>query len=187
MKIKEKKELENRIIDVIKTIYDPEIPVDIFELGLIYDVAIDKEGTAWIATDGGLYRILPKNEVGRVEGEVTDFDGNLLEYPHYTRPRIWEDREIPNVLLSGDHAKIEAYVKEQKAAYQSISLNLIPMWEACPMHAEAYNRTRRQHMDFTTQFVQDFYETSQNNRPAKFPGFHAAMQFKHAMRASKSN
>lgn len=37
------KELENRIIGVLKTIYDPEIPVDIFELGLIYEVKIKKD------------------------------------------------------------------------------------------------------------------------------------------------
>lgn len=36
-----KKELENRIIEVIKTIYDPEIPVNIYELGLIYDVNVN--------------------------------------------------------------------------------------------------------------------------------------------------
>lgn len=36
-------ELENKIVDILKTIYDPEIPVDIFELGLIYEVKIDKE------------------------------------------------------------------------------------------------------------------------------------------------
>ena len=38
-----KKELEDTIIAVIKTIFDPEIPVDIYELGLIYDVRIDKK------------------------------------------------------------------------------------------------------------------------------------------------
>lgn len=38
-----KKKLEDIIIAVIKTIFDPEIPVDIYELGLIYDVRIDKE------------------------------------------------------------------------------------------------------------------------------------------------
>ena len=38
-----KKELENRIIEVIKTIYDPEIPVNIYELGLIYDVNVNEE------------------------------------------------------------------------------------------------------------------------------------------------
>ncbi len=36
-------DLENDIVEVLKSIYDPEIPVDIFELGLIYEVKIDKE------------------------------------------------------------------------------------------------------------------------------------------------
>jgi len=36
-------ELENTIVDVLKTIYDPEIPVDVYELGLIYEVKIDAE------------------------------------------------------------------------------------------------------------------------------------------------
>ena len=35
--------LENKVIDVLKTIYDPEIPVDVFELGLIYEVRIDDD------------------------------------------------------------------------------------------------------------------------------------------------
>jgi tRNA (guanine37-N1)-methyltransferase len=37
------------------------------------------------------------------------FEQNLLEYPQYTRPREWEGRNIPDVLLSGDHAKIEQW------------------------------------------------------------------------------
>ena len=36
-------ELENKIVDMLKTIFDPEIPVDIYELGLIYEVKISKE------------------------------------------------------------------------------------------------------------------------------------------------
>ena len=40
MTIEEKKEMENRVIDVLKSIYDPEIPVDIYELGLIYEVKV---------------------------------------------------------------------------------------------------------------------------------------------------
>ena len=40
----DKKELEEHIVLVIKTIYDPEIPVDIYELGLIYDIKIDDDG-----------------------------------------------------------------------------------------------------------------------------------------------
>ena len=38
-----KQELEEKIIEVLKTCYDPEIPVDIFELGLIYEIEIDDE------------------------------------------------------------------------------------------------------------------------------------------------
>ncbi|MEZ4994802.1 MAG: SUF system Fe-S cluster assembly protein [Saprospiraceae bacterium] len=37
-------EMKDRIIEVIKTVYDPEIPVDIYELGLIYDIEITEEG-----------------------------------------------------------------------------------------------------------------------------------------------
>lgn len=38
-----KKELENKIIEAIKTCYDPEIPVNIYEMGLIYDIQIDDD------------------------------------------------------------------------------------------------------------------------------------------------
>ncbi|MFB6305674.1 MAG: SUF system Fe-S cluster assembly protein [Flavobacteriales bacterium] len=40
----EKKQIEDRIVSVLKTVYDPEIPVDIFELGLIYDIEVKDEG-----------------------------------------------------------------------------------------------------------------------------------------------
>lgn len=42
------KELEDKIVRMLKSIYDPEIPVDIFELGLIYEVKIDKENNVQI-------------------------------------------------------------------------------------------------------------------------------------------
>lgn len=48
-----------------------------------------------------------------VEGELS---GRLLEYPQYTRPRIFEDREIPPTLLSGDHKKIAKWRREQAEA-----------------------------------------------------------------------
>ncbi|UTW64281.1 DUF59 domain-containing protein [bacterium SCSIO 12741] len=44
----DKKQLENTIIEVLKTCYDPEIPVDIYELGLIYDISIDDQANAKI-------------------------------------------------------------------------------------------------------------------------------------------
>lgn len=40
------------------------------------------------------------------------FNDGLLEYPHYTRPRSWEGHDIPEVLLSGDHAKISRWRKD---------------------------------------------------------------------------
>jgi tRNA (guanine37-N1)-methyltransferase len=42
-------------------------------------------------------------------GQDESFENGLLEYPHYTRPRIFEGRDIPAILLSGDHAKVEAW------------------------------------------------------------------------------
>jgi tRNA (guanine37-N1)-methyltransferase len=42
-------------------------------------------------------------------GEEESFETGLLEYPHYTRPVEWEGRTIPEVLRSGDHAKIAAW------------------------------------------------------------------------------
>ena len=51
-------------------------------------------------------RLLP-GVMGKPEsGEDESFEAGLLEYPHYTRPREFEGRAIPEVLLSGDHAKI---------------------------------------------------------------------------------
>ena len=45
----DKKALEDKIVNVMKTIYDPEIPVDIFELGLIYEIKIDDEANVWVS------------------------------------------------------------------------------------------------------------------------------------------
>ena len=54
-------------------------------------------------------RLLP-GVMGKEEsGAEESFEAGLLEYPHYTRPRVWEGRAIPDVLLSGDHAKIKAW------------------------------------------------------------------------------
>ncbi len=41
-------ELENKVVEILKTVYDPEIPVDVFELGLIYSVEIDKDANVTI-------------------------------------------------------------------------------------------------------------------------------------------
>jgi tRNA (guanine37-N1)-methyltransferase len=54
-------------------------------------------------------RLLPGVMGGQASSVEESFAAGLLEYPHYTRPREWEGRAIPDVLLSGDHAKIKAW------------------------------------------------------------------------------
>ena len=49
---------------------------------------------------------------GEMESFSRELDGGL-EYPHYTRPAVWQGRRVPDVLLSGDHKKIEAWRREQ--------------------------------------------------------------------------
>jgi tRNA (guanine37-N1)-methyltransferase len=48
--------------------------------------------------------------------EEESFSHGLLEYPHYTRPRVWQDREVPEILLSGNHEKIAAWRHQQAEA-----------------------------------------------------------------------
>jgi tRNA (guanine37-N1)-methyltransferase len=54
-------------------------------------------------------RLLPGVMGAPTSGEEESFEAGLLEYPHYTRPYEWEGRTIPEVLRSGDHAKIAAW------------------------------------------------------------------------------
>ena len=54
-------------------------------------------------------RLLPGVMGAAESGEQESFEDGLLEYPHYTRPQLWEGRVIPEVLRSGDHAKIAAW------------------------------------------------------------------------------
>jgi tRNA (guanine37-N1)-methyltransferase len=58
-------------------------------------------------------RLLPGVAGNEVSLAEESFASNLLEYPHYTKPREWEGRAIPEVLLSGDHEKIARWRREQ--------------------------------------------------------------------------
>jgi tRNA (guanine37-N1)-methyltransferase len=58
-------------------------------------------------------RLLPGVMGAPSSGAEESFENGLLEYPHYTRPPEWEGRTIPEVLRSGDHAKIAAWRKLQ--------------------------------------------------------------------------
>ena len=61
-------------------------------------------------------RILPGVMGNALSGTHESFEGGLLEYPHYTRPQVFEGREIPAVLTSGNHAAIEKWRHEQALA-----------------------------------------------------------------------
>ncbi len=54
-------------------------------------------------------RLLPGVMGREASGSEESFSRGLLEYPQYTRPALWEGRSIPDVLISGDHAKIAAW------------------------------------------------------------------------------
>src|ERR1043166_8586927 len=54
-------------------------------------------------------RLLPGVMGRQASGTEESFAEGLLEYPHYTRPQLWEGRAIPEVLVSGDHAKVAAW------------------------------------------------------------------------------
>src|SRR5204863_6805939 len=68
---------------------------------------------AAIALLDACVRLLP-GVVGCTEAlEEESFADGLLEYPHYTRPQIWEGRAVPEVLLSGDHQRIRDWRRAQ--------------------------------------------------------------------------
>ena len=58
-------------------------------------------------------RMVPGVLSNQESGETESFSGSLLEYPQYTRPRVFEGREVPEVLLGGDHAKIRDWRRRQ--------------------------------------------------------------------------
>ncbi|MGO4666369.1 tRNA (guanosine(37)-N1)-methyltransferase TrmD [Bosea sp. 2YAB26] len=61
-------------------------------------------------------RLIPGVMGKEASGSEESFENGLLEYPHYTRPREWEGRGLPEALLSGDHARIARWRREQAEA-----------------------------------------------------------------------
>ncbi len=73
------------------------------------------EAAAFIILDAVL-RFLPGVLGNENSTEEESFENGLLEYPQYTKPQIWEDKRVPDVLLSGDHAKIKDWRLSQSEA-----------------------------------------------------------------------
>lgn len=72
-------------------------------------------------------RLLPGVMGASSSGDEESFENVILEYPQYTRPQIWEGRIIPEVLRSGDHAKIAAWRKQR--AEEDTRLRRPDLWE----------------------------------------------------------
>ena len=73
------------------------------------------ESAAYVVIDS-ILRLLP-GVLGNENSKLDEtFENGLLEYPQYTKPQIWEEKSVPEVLLSGDHAKIKDWCLSQSEA-----------------------------------------------------------------------
>ena len=80
-------------------------------------------------------RLIPRVLGNQASTEEESFSDFLLEHPQYTRPAVWEGREIPEILLSGHHAKITAW---RKAMAERLTKERRPdLWRA---YCEAHGR-----------------------------------------------
>ena len=73
------------------------------------------ETAAFILLDA-ILRLIPGIIGNKESVNEESFENGLLEYPQYTKPQIWEEKNVPNVLLSGDHAKIKDWRLSQSEA-----------------------------------------------------------------------
>ena len=79
----------------------------------IGDIVLSGGEPAAIMLLDACIRLLPGVMGAASSGAEESFENGLLEYPHYTRPATWEGRTIPEVLRSGDHAKIAEWRKRR--------------------------------------------------------------------------
>jgi FeS assembly SUF system protein len=94
-------DLENKIVSMLKTIYDPEIPVDVYELGLIYEVKIDKLGNVEIemtltSPNCPVAESMPKeieDKVATVEG-VLSSKVNIVFDPPWDKDMMSEEAKL---------------------------------------------------------------------------------------------
>jgi tRNA (guanine37-N1)-methyltransferase len=91
-------------------------------------------------------RLLPGVMGAACSGVEESFENGLLEYPQYTRPQMWEGRMIPQVLRSGDHAKVAAWRKAQSEA--DTRLRRPDLWERhTGVRVQSASDARRENKD----------------------------------------
>lgn len=87
-------------------------------------------------------RMVPGVLSNQDSGETESFADHLLEYPQYTRPETWNGKKVPPILLSGDHAKVDAWRLEQsKERTKAKRPDLYAIYEA--EHPEVPKKPRR--------------------------------------------
>ena len=82
----------------------------------IGDYVLSGGETAAIVVLDSIMRLLPGVLGNEKSASEETFENGLLEYPQYTKPQIWEQKSVPDVLLSGDHAKIKDWRLSQSEA-----------------------------------------------------------------------
>ena len=80
------------------------------------DYVLSGGETAALVVLDSILRLLP-GVLGNEKSSIHEtFENGLLEYPQYTKPQIWEEKSVPEVLLSGDHEKIKDWRLSQSEA-----------------------------------------------------------------------
>lgn len=100
------------------------------------DIVLSGGEPAALAILDACIRLLPGVMGAPSSGIEESFENGLLEYPQYTRPQEWEGRTIPEVLRSGDHAKIAAWRKSRSE--EDTRLRRPDLWER---HTDARDRS----------------------------------------------
>ena len=91
------------------------------------DYVLSGGETASFVFIDSIIRLLPGVLGNKFSTQEESFENSLLEYPQYTKPQKWEKKSTPNVLLSGDHAKIKGW---RLAQSEAITRRLRPdMWQ----------------------------------------------------------
>ncbi len=90
-----------------------EIATDYVSIG---DYVLTGGELAAMVVVDAVARLVPGVLSNEQSAETESFSEQLLEYPQYSRPEVWHDKRVPEILLSGDHARVDAWRREQAIA-----------------------------------------------------------------------
>ena len=94
--------IDERVLEEIVTDY----------VSIVDYVLTGGELPAMVMVDA-ISRMVPGVLTNDESGSTESFEGNLLEYPQYSRPEEWMGKKVPSILLSGDHKKVDEWRREQ--------------------------------------------------------------------------